>query len=319
MKTELPGNAKIAKDAKESIQECVSEFISFITSEASDKCLQEKRKTINGDDLLWAMSTLGFDKYIDPLKLYLSKYRDSVKGEKPEKKPSAASMRKGDQGGSGSGAGSSSSSNQHHGGSAVGTLGTGLSLTGGGNMGMAMGLGNSNNNSNNNNTMNMTMNLGMNMGMNAGGLSASNSSMHGISHPHSNNSASGDNLMSSGMSMLPSVSNIPGYAPYDSGSSGNNASGSNIHSNNNSGGMNNTHNGSGVNGGGPLLMSGGIEASPLFLNNNGGKIGDALLPPLPKKRDLGGADMAAFPPSGGMGAGNNMPSMNALNKKHKTT
>lgn len=30
----LPGNAKIAKDAKESIQECVSEFISFITSEA---------------------------------------------------------------------------------------------------------------------------------------------------------------------------------------------------------------------------------------------------------------------------------------------
>ncbi|KAF3955604.1 hypothetical protein CMV_019187, partial [Castanea mollissima] len=34
-------------------QECVSEFISFITSEASDKCQREKRKTINGDDLLW--------------------------------------------------------------------------------------------------------------------------------------------------------------------------------------------------------------------------------------------------------------------------
>ena len=49
----LPNNAKIAKEAKESIQECVSEFISFITSEASDKCQQEKRKTINGDDLLW--------------------------------------------------------------------------------------------------------------------------------------------------------------------------------------------------------------------------------------------------------------------------
>ena len=87
MKTQLPGNAKIAKDAKESIQECVSEFISFITSEASDKCLQEKRKTINGDDILWAMSTLGFDKYIEPLKTYLTKYRESVKNEKPEKKP----------------------------------------------------------------------------------------------------------------------------------------------------------------------------------------------------------------------------------------
>ena len=41
------------------IQECVSEFISFITSEASDKCQNEKRKTINGDDILWAMTTLG--------------------------------------------------------------------------------------------------------------------------------------------------------------------------------------------------------------------------------------------------------------------
>jgi hypothetical protein len=35
-----------------------------------------------------AMSTLGFDKYVEPLKIYLSKYRDSVKGERPEKKPS---------------------------------------------------------------------------------------------------------------------------------------------------------------------------------------------------------------------------------------
>ena len=33
MKKALPANAKIAKDAKETVQECVSEFISFITSE----------------------------------------------------------------------------------------------------------------------------------------------------------------------------------------------------------------------------------------------------------------------------------------------
>jgi nuclear transcription Y subunit beta len=86
MKTVLPPNAKIGKDAKETIQECVSEFISFITSEASDKCVQEKRKTINGDDILWAMSTLGFDPYIAPLETYLSKYREVAKADKPEKK-----------------------------------------------------------------------------------------------------------------------------------------------------------------------------------------------------------------------------------------
>merc|ERR1719469_473701 len=96
MKNTLPENAKIAKDSKETVQECVSEFISFITSEASDKCLQEKRKTINGDDLLWAMSTLGFDKYVEPLKLYLAKYREAVRGEKPDKHQLHANLLKRD-------------------------------------------------------------------------------------------------------------------------------------------------------------------------------------------------------------------------------
>ncbi|KQK10456.1 hypothetical protein BRADI_2g54200v3 [Brachypodium distachyon] len=76
MKKAVPANGKIAKDAKETLQECVSEFISFVTSEASDKCQKEKRKTINGDDLLWAMATLGFEEYVEPLKIYLHKYRD---------------------------------------------------------------------------------------------------------------------------------------------------------------------------------------------------------------------------------------------------
>ncbi|KAK1406947.1 hypothetical protein QVD17_38557 [Tagetes erecta] len=81
MKKALPANAKISKDAKETVQECVSEFISFITGEGSDKCQREKRKTINGDDLLWAMTTLGFEDYVEPLKVYLQRFRD-VEGEK---------------------------------------------------------------------------------------------------------------------------------------------------------------------------------------------------------------------------------------------
>lgn len=110
MKTVLPPNAKIGKDAKETIQECVSEFISFITSEASDKCVQEKRKTINGDDILWAMSTLGFDPYIAPLEQYLGKYRDVAKADKPEKKPTPGKV-----GGSGGvGGGDMMSENSYH-------------------------------------------------------------------------------------------------------------------------------------------------------------------------------------------------------------
>jgi len=94
MKKALPANAKISKDAKETVQECVSEFISFITGEASDKCQREKRKTINGDDLLWAMATLGFEEYVDPLKIYLQKYRDMEGDSKLTSKSGDGSIKK---------------------------------------------------------------------------------------------------------------------------------------------------------------------------------------------------------------------------------
>lgn len=81
MKKAIPNSSqgKIAKDARECVQECVSEFISFITSEASERCANEKRKTMNGEDILWAMQNLGFDNYIEPLKIFLQKYRESSK------------------------------------------------------------------------------------------------------------------------------------------------------------------------------------------------------------------------------------------------
>jgi histone H3/H4 len=82
MKMALPDNAKIAKEAKECMQECVSEFISFITSEASEKCQQEKRKTVNGEDILFAMTSLGFENYSEALKIYLSRYRE-IGGTRP--------------------------------------------------------------------------------------------------------------------------------------------------------------------------------------------------------------------------------------------
>ena len=75
MKASVPPSAKIAKDAKECVQECVSEFISFITSEAAEKCQMEKRKTIGGEDILYALSTLGFDNYAETLKIHLAKLR----------------------------------------------------------------------------------------------------------------------------------------------------------------------------------------------------------------------------------------------------
>ncbi|PKA58952.1 Nuclear transcription factor Y subunit B [Apostasia shenzhenica] len=78
MRKAIPENGKIAREAKEFVQECVTEFISFITSEAVDKCQKEERKTITGDDLVWALSSLGFEEYVEPLKLYLQLYREVI-------------------------------------------------------------------------------------------------------------------------------------------------------------------------------------------------------------------------------------------------
>jgi len=80
MKQSVPSTAKIAKDAKECVQECVSEFISFITSEAAEKCHMEKRKTIGGEDILYAMATLGFENYAETLKIHLAKLRQHQAG-----------------------------------------------------------------------------------------------------------------------------------------------------------------------------------------------------------------------------------------------
>lgn len=52
-------------------------------SVASEKCQQEKRKTVNGEDILFAMTSLGFENYAEALKIYLSKYREVRPVQRP--------------------------------------------------------------------------------------------------------------------------------------------------------------------------------------------------------------------------------------------
>ncbi|KAG1327442.1 putative nuclear transcription factor Y subunit B-3-like [Cocos nucifera] len=81
MRMILPMHAKISDDAKVTILECVSEYISFITSEANVRCQLEQRKTIAAEDVIWAMGKLGFDDYVGPLRRFLQRYRESHEGD----------------------------------------------------------------------------------------------------------------------------------------------------------------------------------------------------------------------------------------------
>ncbi|CAN6562780.1 unnamed protein product [Malus baccata var. baccata] len=69
----LPPHAKISDDAKETMQECVSEYIAFITGE-----------TVTAEDVLWAMGKLGFDNYVEPLTIYLQHYRESESSDRSQ-------------------------------------------------------------------------------------------------------------------------------------------------------------------------------------------------------------------------------------------
>ncbi|KAG8529800.1 uncharacterized protein KY384_005281 [Bacidia gigantensis] len=75
----LPHEAKISKEAKEAMQECATEFISFVTSEAAEIGDSQKRKTIAGNDVLEAIDVLGFEHYAKALKPYLNRYYERSK------------------------------------------------------------------------------------------------------------------------------------------------------------------------------------------------------------------------------------------------
>lgn len=99
MKKSLPSTTKISKEAKECVQECTSEFISFVTSEASERCLGERRKTLSGEDVLYALTALGFENYSDTLKIYLAKWRNRQFLEGKRRRGSGRALIKKDKGG----------------------------------------------------------------------------------------------------------------------------------------------------------------------------------------------------------------------------
>ena len=71
MSAALPPGVKISRQAKVLMQEAVTEFICFITSEANDLCLLDQSKAVRSKHLLWALEKLGeLQSSARPLLLY---------------------------------------------------------------------------------------------------------------------------------------------------------------------------------------------------------------------------------------------------------
>ncbi len=62
------------------MQECASEFVSFIVSEAAESAANAKSKMVTADDVLTALHNLGFEGYVEPLTRFVENYRKVTGG-----------------------------------------------------------------------------------------------------------------------------------------------------------------------------------------------------------------------------------------------
>ena len=78
MQQVLPPHAEISNDALETMQKCVSKFVSVVTDEANKRRKCEKRKVVSVGDLLLAMEKFGLNNYVDLLVVYYDHYNQNV-------------------------------------------------------------------------------------------------------------------------------------------------------------------------------------------------------------------------------------------------
>ena len=88
------------------MQEIVTEFIAFVTSEACDKATEKNRTTITNDDVLEALKELGFDHYHyecallnQSLNKIKSKREQAVDKQNDENNPAALTPSDNEEGG----------------------------------------------------------------------------------------------------------------------------------------------------------------------------------------------------------------------------
>lgn len=82
----LPSTCRLSKDFKETLIESASEFILFVTSEANDICLADKRKMLTVADLVEAFRRLGLESYADSAAEFAEVYIEARKGMKTNSK-----------------------------------------------------------------------------------------------------------------------------------------------------------------------------------------------------------------------------------------
>eukprot|EP00611_Tribonema_gayanum_P019562 TRINITY_DN340_c3_g1_i1.p2 TRINITY_DN340_c3_g1~~TRINITY_DN340_c3_g1_i1.p2 ORF type:complete len:160 (-),score=92.84 TRINITY_DN340_c3_g1_i1:483-962(-) len=85
IKSVLPENAQIGKDAKAAFARSAGIFILYLTACANDFCKDAKRQTISAQDVMSAIKELEFHDFEDKLTEFLKAFREEAEKKKANK------------------------------------------------------------------------------------------------------------------------------------------------------------------------------------------------------------------------------------------
>mmetsp|Transcript_15435 Transcript_15435/g.29110 ORF Transcript_15435/g.29110 Transcript_15435/m.29110 type:complete len:214 (-) Transcript_15435:2395-3036(-) len=86
LKTSLPANTNVGKDACGAFSRACGIFIVYLTACANDFARESKRQTITANDVLAAVKELDFDEFTPKLTAFIEQHRQSEKKKKARKK-----------------------------------------------------------------------------------------------------------------------------------------------------------------------------------------------------------------------------------------
>ena len=73
----LPNCVGISSDFNSLLLDQSNEFVRAVFAQAKNKRNLDGRIEVSGDDLIWALNSLGLDQYAEVLSVYLLKYKAS--------------------------------------------------------------------------------------------------------------------------------------------------------------------------------------------------------------------------------------------------
>lgn len=84
MRQVLAAEARVSSAAKSLTQGRAAEFINAVVDVAAKRRNQDGRTALEPEDVMWALRSLGLDRFVEPMETYLRRYREAAANKAEE-------------------------------------------------------------------------------------------------------------------------------------------------------------------------------------------------------------------------------------------